>query len=233
VRPTDKALDPGRDPPVGAHLLTPRRAYTHHGIYVGEGRVVQYGGLSRGLRGGPVEEVSLSQFARGREIWVRSEKTGHFGREDVIHRARLRLGEDRYHPLKNNCEHFCEWCVCGHPRSYQVEEFLSHCSAVWRRIVRPLFRMIYRASEVCGRQSPSEVFLWRMLDSSITLHPAAGRRPRRGSAPQMSARTQVRYDSEAAFVVSGPCGPQRSARQPPTSCSVVLPAGQARPAGSF
>jgi len=48
--------------PIGAHVVTPRRGYTHHGIYVGRGRVVQYGGLSRGLRSGPVKEVSLSHL---------------------------------------------------------------------------------------------------------------------------------------------------------------------------
>jgi hypothetical protein len=41
----------------------PRRWYTHHGIYVGGGRIVQYGGLSWGLRRGPVEEVPQSQFS--------------------------------------------------------------------------------------------------------------------------------------------------------------------------
>jgi len=140
VRPTDEALDPGAEPPIGAHLMTPRRAYTHHGIYVGEGRVVQYGGLSRGLRRGPVEEVSLSQFAGGREIWVRPEETSHFNRENVIHRARLRLGEDRYHPLKNNCEHFCEWCVRGEARSYQVDELSARYSRPWVSLLKLLDR---------------------------------------------------------------------------------------------
>jgi hypothetical protein len=43
-RPTDHLLDPAHEPPIGAHIVTPRRGYTHHGIYAGEGRVVQYGG---------------------------------------------------------------------------------------------------------------------------------------------------------------------------------------------
>jgi len=140
VRTTDEVRDPGGEPPIGAHIMTPRRGYTHHGIYVGEGRVVQYGGLSRGLRRGPVEEVSLSQFARGREIWVRSEEANRFNREDVIHRARLRLGENRYHPLKNNCEHFCEWCVRGEPRSFQVDELTARYSRAWRRLLNLLDR---------------------------------------------------------------------------------------------
>jgi hypothetical protein len=122
--------------------VTPRRGYTHHGIYVGERWVVQYGGLSLGLRRGPVEEVSLSQFAQGREIRVRLDESSHFDREEVIYRARLRLGEDRYHPLKNNCEHFCEWCVRGEPRSYQVEE-LSARSRAWRVLLKLLYGVLF------------------------------------------------------------------------------------------
>src|ERR1700683_2361314 len=71
LRPCDRPLDPEREPPPGAHMVTPRRGYTHHGIYVGGGRVVQYGGLSWGLRRGPVEEVPLSQFSQGRAGWIR------------------------------------------------------------------------------------------------------------------------------------------------------------------
>jgi lecithin:retinol acyltransferase len=145
LTPTDKVLEPTREPPVGAHIVTPRSVYTHHGIYVGEGRVIQYGGLSRGLCRGRVEEVSLSQFARGRKIWVRSEGSSSFDREEVIHRARLRLGENGYHPLKNNCEHFCEWCVRGEPRSYQVDELTARYLRAWQGLLEPLNRALIKA----------------------------------------------------------------------------------------
>jgi hypothetical protein len=117
----DRPLDADLEPPLGAHVVTPRLGYTHHGIYVGAGRVVQYGGLSWGLRRGPVEEVSLSEFCQGRPVWVRVEGSAWFDPLEVVRRARLRLGEDRYSLLTNNCEHFCEWCVRGQPRSYQIE----------------------------------------------------------------------------------------------------------------
>jgi Lecithin retinol acyltransferase len=32
-------LQRGEEPPLAAHLITPRALYTHHGIYVGNGRV--------------------------------------------------------------------------------------------------------------------------------------------------------------------------------------------------
>jgi len=131
----DLALDPEREPPIGAHMVTPRRGYTHHGIYVGRGRVVQYGGLSRGLRRGPVEEVPLSQFAQGRTIWIRLQESSEPDRDEVVRRARLRLGENRYHVLTNNCEHFCEWCVRGEHRSYQVDELAARYGRAWQRLI--------------------------------------------------------------------------------------------------
>lgn len=136
--PHDHALEPGQEPPIGAHIVTPRRGYTHHGIYVGRGHVVQYGGLSGGLHRGPVEEIPLSQFTNGRPIWIRLEGSGRQDRPEVVRRARSRLGEDRYHVLTNNCEHFCEWCVHGQHRSYQVEELLGQRGRIWQRLVKPL-----------------------------------------------------------------------------------------------
>jgi hypothetical protein len=124
----DYALDPDHEPPIGAHMLTRRWGYTHHGIYVGQGRAVQYGGLSFGLRRGPVEEVALSEFSLGRAIWIRSPGAASLDREEVVRRARSRLGENRYHVLKNHCEHFCEWCASGEHRSYQVDRLIARAS---------------------------------------------------------------------------------------------------------
>jgi hypothetical protein len=111
--------------PLGSHLVTPRRGYVHHGIYVGDGKVVHYTGLAYGLRRGPVEEVSLAGFTNGHPVYVRSDASLEFDRREVIRRARSRVGEDHYRLLTNNCEHFCEWCLYGEHRSYQVEEWLA------------------------------------------------------------------------------------------------------------
>ncbi len=132
---SDRALDPQSEPPLGAHLVTPRRWYTHHGIYVGKGRVVQYSGLSRRLCGGPIEEVSQSRFSQGRAILIRRERDAGLDPAEVVRRARLRLGENRYRLFTNNCEHFCEWCIRGEHRSYQVDELSSRCILVWRRLI--------------------------------------------------------------------------------------------------
>lgn len=133
--PRDYVLEPDHEPPIGAHMVTRRWGYTHHGIYVGRGRAVQYGGLSIGLRANAVEEVTLSQFALGRAIRIRSSESTSLNGDEVVRRARSRLGENRYHVLSNNCEHFCEWCVSGKHRSYQVDRLIPR--ALFLRYIRP------------------------------------------------------------------------------------------------
>ncbi len=127
-------LDPHSEPPLGAHVVTPRRWYTHHAIYVGRGRVVQYRGWSRSLRPGPVEEVAMEDFAWGHPIWIQPEYLSELEQREVVRRARLRLGEDRYDLLTNNCEHFCEWCIRGVSRSHQVDRLVARIQRFWRAL---------------------------------------------------------------------------------------------------
>ena len=127
------------EPALGAHLVTPRFGYAHHGIYIGNGKVVHYAGLSRALLlRGPVEEVSLDEFASGREVWIKLRPLPRFAPDEIVTRARSRLGEDRYRLTSNNCEHFCEWCLSGESRSEQVERFVERVrtalSAAARRV---------------------------------------------------------------------------------------------------
>ena len=138
----DSLLAEGDEPLPGAHILSPRRGYLHHGIHVGNGRVVHYSGLAHCLFRGPVAEVSLAQFARGRSVWTRWRRQPVFDRAEIIRRARSRVGEDRYRILHNNCEHFCEWCVHGESRSYQVECLLSS-----RRVLALMLELIDRYEE--------------------------------------------------------------------------------------
>src|SRR3954468_7706967 len=100
----------------GDHLIAPRRGYRHHGVYVGNGRVIHYAGFKQWLSIGPVEEISLDEFAAGRAVTVAGS-----GGEQAGARARSRLGENRYRFFTNNCEHFAEWCISGLSRSLQVE----------------------------------------------------------------------------------------------------------------
>lgn len=116
----DSLLGVSEEPPLASHLVTPRTLYSHHGIYVGNGRVIHYAGLAHGWWRGPVEEVSLESFAHGRGIRVRHDPP-RFGRREVVERARSRLGERSYRILTNNCEHLCAWALRDESRSTQVE----------------------------------------------------------------------------------------------------------------
>jgi hypothetical protein len=119
-------LGPKQEPPLGAHLTSTRRGYWHHGVYVGNGRVVHYSGLSgRFWQCGPVEQVSLSRFANGHAVWIVEHPKSRYSSEEIVRRARSRLGENDYRLLTNNCEHFCNWCRSGVSHSAQVQRPLQ------------------------------------------------------------------------------------------------------------
>jgi hypothetical protein len=128
---TDIAMCPDleqarNDLPLGAHLVTVRDGYSHHGIYVGGGKVVHYAGLCTTLHRGPVEEVALERFAAGRDIVVAEDAQRRYSGIEAVQRARSRLGEDRYSLFTNNCEHLCTWCIEGVARSDQVRACFTH-----------------------------------------------------------------------------------------------------------
>ena len=112
--------------PIGAHLVTHRRGYEHHGIYVGNGRVVHYAGFAGSTQRGLIEEVELSRFAGGHPLTIRATPSARYVGDEAVRRARSRLGENRYRLLTNNCEHFCSWCLLGESRSEQVHCCLRH-----------------------------------------------------------------------------------------------------------
>jgi len=103
----------------GDHIKVRRLGYTHHGIDLGDGTVVHYSGLCERLAGGPVEVVSRERFARGQHVHVIRHRSGRHP-DQVVEAALSRLGEDRYHLLFCNCEHFAYWAVTGRRRSPQV-----------------------------------------------------------------------------------------------------------------
>jgi hypothetical protein len=122
---------------LGAHLITPRCGYTHHGIYVGRGRVVHYAGWSRALlTRRPVEEVSLTEFAGDCGVAVQPDSAIAFAPAEVVARARSRLGEDCYRLTTNNCEHFCHWARSGSNSSAQVDRLLGWTGAARALLAR-------------------------------------------------------------------------------------------------
>jgi hypothetical protein len=138
---------------VGAHLITPRRGYTHHGVHVGQDLVLHYAGLARGFRRGPVEQVSIERFANGRPVYIECRSTSALAAQEIVDRARSRVGENRYRVLTNNCEHFAEWSRHGTARSQQVERWLGLAPAITRvltGVVRRTTRTSHLSSDANG-----------------------------------------------------------------------------------
>ncbi|WP_210644641.1 lecithin retinol acyltransferase family protein [Pseudomonas sp. Tri1] len=109
--------------PVGAHLVSPRRFYLHHGIYLGGAEVAHYSGFSGALKSGPIEVTDLEHFANGKPVWI-VDGQFEYCAEEVANRARSRLGEEQYRIFSNNCEHFCSWCTTGESYSAQINAYL-------------------------------------------------------------------------------------------------------------
>src|SRR5260221_6886140 len=90
-----------QEPVPGTHLVASRRGYTHHGIYVGRGMVVHYAGLSGLLRSGPVEEGTIRRFSMGRPVGIVRERESTYSPQEIVLRARSRLGENEDEGLPN------------------------------------------------------------------------------------------------------------------------------------
>jgi hypothetical protein len=108
---------------IGAHLISSRTGYHHHGIYVGNGKVIHYSGLDDNYESGPVEETDLQIFSAKKGFTVKTYKNA-LSADEIVRRARSRLGESSYGVFNNNCEHFCFWCVVGEHKSPLLDKIV-------------------------------------------------------------------------------------------------------------
>lgn len=94
------------------HLFTQAFCYTHHGIYVGNKKVLHYAENESKIT---IIESSLELFANGRIIHKKDERESplSFTKEDAVKRAYSRFYEQNYNLLANNCENFVRWCRNG------------------------------------------------------------------------------------------------------------------------
>lgn len=105
----------------GAQLRVKRNLYYHHGIFVGDG-VIHFG------EGDPKKDInspeeneikftSLEEFLKGGvpevRIYSRKEKKFLLSSDEIVARAKSRLGEKGYNLYTNNCQHFSNYCAFG------------------------------------------------------------------------------------------------------------------------
>lgn len=165
-------------PKIGDHIFVDRsvfgiKLYEHHGIYVGDDKVVHYNGLARGIvlekscfeeilsnvvpldkrNIAKVEMTSLEEFASGDTWQIKEYTNAPFSGQEVARRAKERVGEQKYNLLINNCEHFCNECVFGEHVSQQVQNVKQN-SALFSEIEPFLGQII---SELFGAQSKDDI----------------------------------------------------------------------------
>jgi hypothetical protein len=94
-------------------------AFLHYGTEITDGAIVENTWL-QGCR----RVDSLTEFARGRPIWVRPSDATMEERIESVRRAESKIGCRDYSLLWNNCEHHANWCASGVAFSQQVIEGL-------------------------------------------------------------------------------------------------------------
>lgn len=92
-------------PEMADHLLVQRVGYLHHGIYVGDDRVIHF---SEGY----IREATLD-FFKGASTLNIADTIITYSTEVAISRAYSKLGLSSYNLFSNNCEHFVNWCRNG------------------------------------------------------------------------------------------------------------------------
>ena len=118
----------------GAHIRVQTPNYYHHGIYIGNDEVVQFG-LPNGAYSDwseiKVLRSTIADFCGGEnfiEVYVydRKERKRKKSDEQIVNIALSKVGEGGYHLLYNNCEHFANFCVFGEASSGQIDEIYSN-----------------------------------------------------------------------------------------------------------
>ena len=106
-----------------------RRFYTHHGIYVGDGKVIHVTGSIREKIDPEVRETDLSRFLKGGTLkrWKHEQR---LPASETVRIAKRHISDKSYSMIWNNCEHFASYCATGKRKSKQVRRVMGGLSTV-------------------------------------------------------------------------------------------------------
>ena len=115
-----------KEPTYGDIIRVPFKFYHHYGIFIDSENVVQFGLRDNSVV--PVGEIKvivtdIDTFCDGElietgECETSEEKHDHRKPKDIVEAALARVGEDGYHILHNNCEHFVYSCAFGKKKCF-------------------------------------------------------------------------------------------------------------------
>lgn len=95
--------------------------YAHHGIDLGDGRIVHFGEPGKEAPEAAIRVTSMDDFLKGgRPIVVNYEPEQLLDPEESVRLALAGVGQKGYSLAFNNCEHFATYCKTGSKESRQV-----------------------------------------------------------------------------------------------------------------
>ena len=117
-------------------------------------------GVSDGVNA-TVQVSSYETFSKGRPLEV-VDSPASYAAHEIALRALSCIGEQNYHLLWNNCEHFVSWCRSGHRQSQQVDHFMQTASEVVTKVAASLVvtgaaRLALKASSTLSTKAASRV----------------------------------------------------------------------------
>lgn len=121
------------------HILVRRTGYTHHGLYIGNGRVIHFSGENNSKTQAKIIETSITNFSNGGTLQKIIYKKS-LPIEESYQRALNAIGEKKYSLIFNNCEHFATWCKTGKHKSKQVDAVKN--LIMFRVVAKPLLALI-------------------------------------------------------------------------------------------
>ncbi len=125
----------------GAHIRSKVNNFYHHGIYIGNDEVVQFGlpfSMYEDSEDIKVLRSPIKDFCGSDgfiEVYVYSKKElkQKYPDSEIIKNALSHIGEGGYNILRNNCEHFANFCVFGIKRSEQVDDVYDNVDKLFKK----------------------------------------------------------------------------------------------------
>ena len=84
----------------------------------------------------------MGNVSKGHGISICRHYSG-FSPEEIVRRARCRIGESSYQLISNNSAPFCSWCVTGAHKNEQAERKISIPQKLFRQFVRGIVNLLF------------------------------------------------------------------------------------------